>query len=165
MKPSFACRISHASLFTLLLALLTSCASYPISKSLRQQAKPLSLAQVAANPSAYTRTMVIWGGEVLNTVNDTNGGSIYVLALPLTPHERPEWGAPTTGRFIVRSKVFIEPEAFRRGRLITVAGEISGVETRPVQGIQYLYPVVAARELRLWLTPGLYDLYSYPAWD
>ncbi len=66
-----------------LLVTLSGCASYPVSKNLRQQAKPLTLAQVAANPGAYTGTIVIWGGRVIQTTNDANGGSLYVLQLPL----------------------------------------------------------------------------------
>ncbi|HWI57881.1 MAG TPA: Slp family lipoprotein, partial [Bacillota bacterium] len=124
------------------LAVLSGCASYPVSKELRRQAKPLTLPQVASNPSNYTGTIVIWGGKVIQTVNDTNGGSLYVLQLPLDCYGTPEQPGVSTGRFIARSKDFIDPEVFRKGRLITVAGEVVGTETEPVQKIRFLYPVI-----------------------
>jgi outer membrane lipoprotein len=152
-------------LLGVLLAALTGCASYPVSKSLRKQAKPLTVAEVAANPAAHAGTIVIWGGKVIKTVNNTNGGNIYVLALPLTCHEAPERYAVTTGRFIAHSRGFVDPEVFKKGRLITVAGEITGVAKEPLQEVQYVYPVVVTKELHLWYVPGpYYSYYNYPAW-
>ncbi len=162
MKAYAGIRRGLVGLFGILLAVCAGCASYPISKGLREQAKPLTVAQVASSPGAYSGTIVIWGGRVINTVNDTSGGRIYVLGLPLTRHEVPVWNGITTGRFVVRGQGFIDPEVFKAGRLITVAGEVTGVEKQPLQGIQYAYPVVASRELRLWVTPAEY--YYYPGW-
>jgi outer membrane lipoprotein len=145
-----------------MVAALTGCASSPVSKALKEQAKPVTLAQAAANPSAYTGTVVIWGGQIIQTLNDSNGGAIYVLALPLDHCDSPQSPAVSNGRFIARSQEFIDPEVFRKGRLITVAGEILGAETKPLQKVQYIYPVMAARELHLWVTPPPY--YYYPGW-
>lgn len=140
----------HILLLGALLVALSGCATYPVSTNLRKQAKPVALAMVSADPGAYKGTVVIWGGKVINTVNDTNGGVIYVLRLPLTRRERPERQAASSGRFIARSNGFIDPEVFKNGRLITVAGEIVGLQTEPLQKAQYPYPVVAIKELHLW---------------
>lgn len=162
MKTSLAVRSVQVSLLGLVLAALTGCVSYPISKSLRQQAQPLTVAQVAASPAAHTGTVVIWGGKVIKTVNSTNSGSIYVLGLPLTRDERPKRFGVTTGRFIAWSKGFIDPEVFRKGQLITVAGEITGARTEPLQGVRYSYPLVAIKELHLWYVAVPYYPYYYP---
>ncbi len=164
MKTCSVLGLVQGGLCGVILAGFTGCASYPISKTLRQQARPLTVAEVVANPSAHTGSVVIWGGSVIKTVNNTNGGSIYVLALPLTRHERPERLGVTTGRFIARSKGFIDPEVFKNGRLITIAGEITGVATKPLQGVRYSYPLVAIKELHLWYVPATYySTYYYPA--
>ncbi len=144
------------------LVALSGCASHAVSKALREQAQPVMLAQVTANPGAFTGTVVIWGGRVIRTVNNTNGGSIYVLNLPLRDGEQPVGRGVSTGRFIARSKGFIDPEVFRSGVLVTVAGRITGVETEPLQKLQYPYPVVDIEELHLWYGSPYY--YYYPYW-
>ncbi len=160
MKPITAIR---GLVLAVALVALSGCATYPISKNLREQAKPLTLAQVSTNLAAYTGTVVIWGGRVIQTVNDTNGGSIYVLKLPLTRDGRPQFHGVSTGRFIARSKGYVDPEEFRRGRLITVAGKVEGAVKEPVQKIEYTYPVVSIDELHLWhFVPEPY--YYYPDW-
>ena len=147
-----------------LLTGVSGCVSYPVSKSLRERAQPVALAQAAQNPNASKGTVVIWGGRIIQTVNDTNGSAIYVLELPLTRDERPVRHAVPRGRFIVRSSRFLDPEFFRAGRLITVAGEIAGVETHPLQKVQYVYPVLAAKELHVWYVPRPYPGGPWPGW-
>jgi outer membrane lipoprotein len=147
------------------LVALTGCASYPISKDLRKQARPLTLAQVAANPGAYTGTTVIWGGRIINTVNDTNGSALYVLQLPLTHDEWPLRHAVSSGRFIARSPEFLDPQVFKSGRLVTVAGAVAGVEIKPLQGIRYAYPIITSKQLHLWQrTPPYYYYPGYWGW-
>ena len=145
------------------LGLLSGCASYPISKGLRQEAKPLTLAQVNAHPHGYTDATVIWGGQIVTTVNSTNGGSIYVLKLPLNSDGRPSRYSISPGRFIAHRNGFIDPEIFRKGQLITVAGAITGVKTQPLQKSQYTYPVIGIEELHLWNRRPVTYYYS-PAW-
>jgi outer membrane lipoprotein len=45
-----------------------------------------------------------------------------------------------------------------------VGGEISGRETQPIGEIQYTYPVVQAKELKLWEQPVPYPPYYYDPW-
>lgn len=147
--------------------LFCGCASYPISQSLREEAKPVSSERVVSAPSSYIGTVVIWGGRVLTTVNDTNGATIYVLKLPLDHCERPKADKIYTGRFIIQTSSFVDPELFRGEKLITVAGEITGVKTEPFQKMHYTYPVLAIKELRIWRIghwyPGFWGWYG-PGW-
>ena len=154
------------------LAALTGCATSPISAPLRKEARNVTLTQEAQNPGAYKGTVVIWGGRVIQTVNETNGAVIYVLGLPLDGRDKPDPHAASLGRFIARSRGFIDPEVCGRGCLVTVAGEIEGQQTEPLQKVQYAYPVVTIRELHIWIkvrhhyhgyyqpAPGWY----YPGW-
>jgi outer membrane lipoprotein len=139
----------------------SGCVTYPISKDLRAQAKPVTLAQASASPAACTGTIVIWGGQVIQTVNDTNGGAIYVLELPLTSDERPVQHGVSAGRFIARSDKYIDPEVFKPGRLITVAGQLAGTATEPLQKTQYTYPMLSIKQLHLW--QSVRTVYYYPA--
>jgi outer membrane lipoprotein len=133
-----------------LLAALAGCATCPISTSLREKSRPVTLTQVLTSPEATRGTTVIWGGRIIQTVNDTNGAGVFVLALPLSHYEKPEPDANSEGRFIARSGQFLDPEIFRQGRLVTVAGTIAGVETRRIQKAQYPYPVLDVQQIYVW---------------
>jgi outer membrane lipoprotein len=161
--------------FVLSLAVLSGCASYPISENLRNQAEPLSLTQVKTNPKSTQGVVVIWGGRIINTTNTATGGEIYVLELPLARNERPNYNdTKSTGRFIVMSPEFLDPAAYPRGHLITVAGLTDGVRNERMQNILYRYPVLNIQQIHLWrqrsrdyyyydVSPGWYWGY-YPVW-
>ena len=147
-----------------LATLFCGCATYPFSKSIRDQAKPVTMAEVKAAPAEHTGSVVIWGGRVLQAVGSTNGSSLYVLKLPLKSSGEPDPYGVAAGRFIAQAKQFLDPELFTNGRLVTVAGEITGVKTEPLEHTQYTYPVVAIRELHSWpLAQPRYYYYS-PYW-
>ena len=158
------------------LALLSGCAS-PISENLRNQAEPLSLTQVRTNPKSTQGLVVIWGGRIINTTNTASGGEIYVLELPLARNERPNYNdTKSTGRFIVMSPEFLDPAAYPRGHLITVAGQTDGVRNERLQNILYKYPVLNVQQIHLWkqrsrdyyyydVSPGWYWGYNPVWWD
>lgn len=145
----------------LLVALLSGCASYPIAKNLREQAQPLTLTQVTANPKTTRGAMVIWGGRIIKTVNDTNGSAIYVLQRPLSRKEKPaDDDVFTGGRFIVISRESLDPATYPTGGLITVAGQLSGVRNERLQNTPYAYPMVDIKQVHLWATRQK-DFYYY----
>jgi len=145
------------------LVALSGCVTYPIAKNLQKQAQPLTLSQVVANPGACQGTVVIWGGRIIKTVNDVNRSAIYVLELPLDRSGEPVVDANTSGRFIASSKEFLDPEVYKQGQLITVAGTIAGLETQPVQKAKYNYPVVDIKQIHVWPVEQRH-YYYYPAW-
>ncbi|HEV2455533.1 MAG TPA: Slp family lipoprotein, partial [Verrucomicrobiae bacterium] len=154
----------------LLLALLAGCASYPISDQFRQQARQITLDQVRADPEGTRGKIVIWGGRIINVVNESKGSSIYILCLPYREDEQPIPYAPSPGRFIATSTGFLDPEMFPHGSLITVAGQLDGVRTEPLQHMQYPYPVLNIEETHIWHWEPeqyVYPYYGYygPDWD
>ena len=131
----------------------TGCMTYRISKDLRQQARTTEkagFAAIALDPAAFQGQVVIWGGHVIKTENDTNGTSIYVLQSPLNTWERPRSSVYSRGRFIARSSGFLDPEVHKPGTLVTIAGELTGTETHSVDNRPYAYPVVSIKELSMW---------------
>lgn len=163
--------------FGLGLVVLSGCANYPISENLRNQADPLTLTQVKVNPQATRDVVVIWGGRIINTINTTNGGEIYVLYLPLSSKEKPYANdTASTGRFIAHSPEFLDPAAYPRGHLITVAGRTQGVRNERLQRTLYRYPVLDIQQTHLWaerqsdyyyydVSPGWYWGYNPVWWD
>jgi outer membrane lipoprotein len=158
-------RFSKILLFGLLLLLLSGCA-YPISKELRQEAKESpTFPMILQNPTAYTGSVVIWGGSIIQTLNTNEGTSILVLETPLGYEEMPEGTRYSEGRFIARTPKYLDPEVYRPRRRITVAGEVIGREVRPLGDIQYVYPVIMIKEIHLWRKYRAYPYYWYgPGW-
>ncbi len=142
----------------LLLIFFSGC--LPISKQLRAQAdKTLTFRQVLQNPEAYKGKIVIWGGEVVETINQKDGTTlIIVLQRPLDWTQEPEFRR-SEGRFIVLAQGYIDPYVFSRGRRITVAGEIEGKKIMKLGELEYPYPVLLSKQLYLW---GQYYYYAYP---
>ena len=139
--------------------------SYPISHQLRHEAKTgPTFAMVLKDPTAYTGSIVLWGGKIIETITLNDGAEIFVLQTPLDYLERPEASRYSEGRFIARSSSFLDPEIYKNGRTVTLAGEIVGKEIRPLGKSQYTYPVVEIKELHLWYKRKAY-VYPYPYYD
>jgi outer membrane lipoprotein len=146
-------------LFGLFLLMISGCA-YPISKELRQEAtKDLTFSIVLQDPTAYIGSIVLWGGRIIETIPQTEGSEILVLETPLDYLEEPEADKYSQGRFIGKSSKLLDPEIYKKGKKITLAGEIIGKETRPLGKARYTYPVVMIKELYLWKKE---QAYIYP---
>jgi outer membrane lipoprotein len=87
---------------------------------------------------------------IIETRNTPEGTSIEVLQRPLDRQGRPLETDDTGGRFIIESPQFLDSAVYRPGKRISLVGEVSGQEVRPLGGIHYRYPVIAAKEIRLW---------------
>jgi outer membrane lipoprotein len=153
--------------FILCLIGITGCSTYPISKPLRERAratKEIGFDRIRENPDAYKGRVVIWGGKIIQTVNETNATSFYVLQTPLDRMEMPLPERFSRGRFIARSSGFLDPEIYRPGAWITMAGVLVGSETRPLGQTVYTYPLVALQEVYFWRPmPAVYAA-PYPVW-
>lgn len=152
----------YITVVVLSVMVVSGCASNPIAKNLREQSRPLTLNQVTANPKTTSGTIVIWGGRIIETVNNTNGGAIYVLQRPLRRGEKPvNDDIVTGGRFIAVSHEHLDPATFSSGRLITIAGRIIGVRNERVQNAYNLYPVVDVKQTYVWATRPKQQYYYY----
>ncbi len=143
-------RFYKCFLFAPFLFLIAGCA-YPISKELRQEAtKEVTFPMVLRNPTAYFGSIVIWGGKIIETQNVARGSELFVLETPLDYQEMPEAEKYSQGRFIARSSTFLDPEVYKKGKKITVAGEVIGKETKPLGKTAYTYPVILVKQIHLW---------------
>lgn len=141
-----------------------------ISEAVRVDSVPiLSFRDLRENPEPYRGKTVILGGELIETRNRPEGTTLLVLQRPLDSREKPALGDATGGRFKVRLSEYLDPVLFARGRKITVAGTVEGVETEKVGEAPYRYVLLESRELHLWpdgeavMHPYPYDPW-YPWW-
>jgi outer membrane lipoprotein len=167
-------KIIGLSIFVTLLT-GTGCTQYVISTPLREQAAlSPAFTTVRANPGKYIGYTVIWGGVIIETVNQPNHTTITILQTPLELYQVPKDPEQSQGRFIARVDGYLDREVYHKGRKVTVAGQISGQETLPIGEMQYTYPVVKVQEIYLWRSVAPYyrpyyrQYYwgwgSYPAW-
>jgi outer membrane lipoprotein len=159
-KSSCPIRASFFIFGVLLFIILQGC--LPISKQLRAQAdKTLTFQQVFQNPEANKGEIVIWGGDVVETINQKDGTTlIVVLQRPLDWMEEPKIQR-SEGRFIILVEGYVDPYVFRKGRRITVAGEILGRKAMRLGELEYPYPLLLSKQIYLW-GEYYYNPYPYP---
>ncbi|MDA8172361.1 MAG: Slp family lipoprotein [Nitrospiraceae bacterium] len=151
-----------------ILIFISSCAA-PISKRYRQEATPnVTFPLVFQDPAAYKGSIVIWGGVIIRTVNLKNGSELFILETPLGSREKPKGSDYARGRFIAISSSYLDSLVYRRGRKVTLAGEVAGErEIVSLKGKQsYTYPVVMIKDIHLWKRarawyPAYYPPYYY----
>ncbi|MEJ2695912.1 MAG: Slp family lipoprotein [Candidatus Sulfobium sp.] len=147
------------------LILICGC-SYPISKAIRSEAtEDLTFSMVLADPAMYRGAVVIWGGIVMRTINHPHSTELVVLETPLGYWETPKGRKYTRGRFIARTSKFLEPEIYKKGTRITVAGEIEGQELKTAKGVPYAYPVIKIIEIHWWKKKPWYPQTYYYGYD
>jgi outer membrane lipoprotein len=155
-------------LFIGLICWLTSCA-HVISSGMREHARSdLAFSAVLANPEAYEGETVIWGGKVIDTLNEEGLTLIKTLQIPIDFTGMPEDEEMSQGRFMARVQGYADPEIYRKGRMLTLAGKISGKRIEPLGEMEYAYPLVDIKEIYLWKQysgpyPPPYRYWGYPS--
>jgi outer membrane lipoprotein len=99
---------------------------------------------------------VRWGGEILNVDTRADQTCFEILARELDSTARPIRRDPSDGRFIACRNGFYDPEEFKKGRSITIVGQLNGTENGKVGEFNYTYPRVAAEAIYLWPERPLY---------
>src|SRR5512134_3368742 len=121
---------------------------------LRTVDRVLSLERLRSDTERYRGTVVMFGGMIVDVKNTTEGTFIEVLQQPLDRRGRPERTDQTEGRFLARSGEYLDSAVYLAGRDITIVGEVSGERTLRLGEIDYRYPVITIRDLRLWEPSG-----------
>lgn len=159
----------YSWLVLVLAGLLSSCAP-TIAPALRQQLdRDLSFAQLAANPESFKGKVVLLGGTIIQTSPKPGETEIEVLEKPLDYFDEPKDTDASGGRFLVRIDGFLDPAVYRQNRKITVVGEVLGKEVRPLGSLAYTYPVLQAKQLKLWppriAAPPPWPYWGPPYWS
>jgi outer membrane lipoprotein len=145
-----------------LIFLLSGCA-HVISKDLRVKADPhLTLSQVRQNPDGFKGKMVIWGGEIIETINQRDATTqIEIYQKPLGWRGEPKDVGLSEGRFLILVDRYLDPYVFKPGSKVTVMGEILGAKTKLLGEMDYRYPLLSSKQVYLWPE---YVYYPYPTY-
>ena len=126
---------------------LSGCAGVP----LKPPGPYADLTPEGAVRTDYVGARVRWGGELIETEPQAERTCFVVLALPLYAGGEPRGSrSRSLGRFVACSAGFYDPALYAKGRLITIAGDITRFETRKVGGYAYRMPVLEAGAPHLW---------------
>lgn len=145
-------------------ALASGCASTAFPPELtRSVNRTLTVAELRSDPRAHRGAHVILGGEIVGTVPKPGETEITVVSRRLGGGDIPERSDRTEGRFLVRSRDFLDPAIYAPGRLLTVLGTVSGNEERRVGDLPYAYPIISAERIKLWPKEGPWLGGEYPS--
>ena len=141
----------------------------------------ITYVQLKDSPDTYHGQPVTLGGKVLGAKRLKEGTRIEILQLPLDSSLKPTRELRTSqGRFVAMKKEFLDPATIPPGTFITVSGHAAGSITMPLDEMDYQFPVVEIKNLRVWpveeegparlrpypyLVPGPYwGPYWHPFW-
>ena len=110
-------------------------------------------AQTVAEGQKAVGTRVLWGGMIINTNNLPQGTEVEILAYPLAPSQRPDIDKAPLGRFIASSSEYLESVDYAQGRMITLAGPITGTREGKIGETHYVYPVLEPEAGHIYLWP------------
>ncbi|MGE3153850.1 MAG: Slp family lipoprotein [Nitrospiraceae bacterium] len=143
--------------------------------------RTITFPQLIEMPDSYRGHVVMFGGEVLSAKRLKTGTRVEVLQLPLGDRYEPSPDRMATqGRFFALETKPVDPAALPPGTRVTVVGEASGSTTLPLDEIEYVYPLLTIRQIRVWspptevrylnqpVYPGYYNFWGpygrYPWW-
>ncbi len=138
------------ALAVVLLSSLAGCGG-PFSESTVEAAKDQpSFGALRQDPAAYKNRLVIFGGKIAQIQNQKNATVLEIVQRPLGGDERPSSTNQSGGRFLAVTPKFLDPSIYKRGREVTVAGRVSGIQPGTIGKRSYSYPVVSISQIHLW---------------
>ncbi len=140
-----------ALLLIVLAAALSGCGSVMSEGVLKKVDRGLTLDIVHAKPDAYTGRNVLWGGIIISSENMEDFTEIEVLETGLFSDDTPESESQSVskGRFLIKAEKYLDTAVFKPAKRVTVAGVLKGALTKKIGKMDYIYPVVAPLELKL----------------
>ncbi len=121
----------------------------------------VSGADLIREPERYLGDTVVVGGVILMVWNRPGQSELEILERPLE-REEPAITDHSAGRFLIHSREFLDPAVFAVGRRVTVVGTVGTDVERKIGDVDYRYPVVESRVLKLWPLETAPRYYGYP---
>jgi len=146
----------------LLLSLFLSGCAHVISEDiLKGVDKEISFEELLEDPDKYQGKIVLLGGVIVKTENKQHGTILEIYQTELDSYGRPINTDVSQGRFLALYEEFLDSEIYRKGRRVTVAGVVRGVEVMKLGEIDYHYPYLLLQEIHLWKDEQRCEIASY----
>ncbi len=133
--------------FALVVLGLGACATPPLLPP--DPIGPQVTPRAAAAVMGPLPTEQLWGGVIVGLQNRPDYTRIEVVSYPLRRQE-PLTERMTNGRFLLEVPGFLDPLDHRSGRRITARGPVVRTEAGRIGEVDYVFPVMDAREYHLW---------------
>lgn len=134
----------------LLLLGLSGCAGVFPKEIMRECDVDISFPQLILHSERYKGRKVLLGGVILATSHLRGETIMEVLQTPLNWRKAPKDVDQSEGRFFIVLTGFLDSAIYRRGRRITVVGEVLGTRVQVLDEIDYPYPLISMDKLFLW---------------
>lgn len=145
--------------FLALMLLVPACGGVLSREALYRVNNELDYAQVKADPQAHEGVVLLLGGKIVENRATQGGSDLEVLRYTLGGRDMPRDPDEVSGRFMAKASRFLDPAIYEKGRLVTLAGALTGTETRSIGERPFVYLVFRIEEIYLWPEP--YRSYPY----
>ncbi|GAB6059981.1 Slp family lipoprotein [Desulfonatronum parangueonense] len=152
-------------------AFLGGC-THAVSPALLNMAdRNLTFAELRQHPQAHQGKVVVLGGVIVQVLHSDEGSLLEVYQTRTNHLGEPVDLDISGGRFMVYHPTVLEPEIYRKGRRVTVAGRVIGQMVGDMGNLEYRYPYIEALEIQLWSErpqprhDPYYDPFYGPFWD
>lgn len=129
--------------------LLSGCAHVMSEENLKLADQTISYEVMSSNPDVYVGRTVLVGGIVAGVKSSGDVAMLEVAQLELLKNGVPDEDSGSGGRFLALSSELIDPVIYRIGMLVTIIGEIKGKRVQKLESVDYPYPLISVKELRL----------------
>ncbi len=132
------------------LILVAGCAPVIPQNILSTVDKDLAFSDLIKNTDAHAGKTILLGGEIISVENLETTTVVEVLQEATNRRGKPVGADTSEGRFLAVFKGFKDPAVYSKGKLLTVAGVVKGVETKKLGKSDYRYPVIGETAHYLW---------------
>lgn len=136
-----------------LIGFLGGCAHVMSEAGLAGVDRSIPYAEIKKNPETLVGKSVLVGGIIADTRSSGDMMQLEVAQLELLSNGVPDELSHSGGRFLVVSGELLDPVFYRPGSFVTVIGEIKGQRIQKLGGADYRYPLISAKEIRLFREP------------
>ncbi len=150
---------------------LFACAPVLNRDLMDQGLRDVPLSSVRQTPDAYKGKLFILGGIIVDTKLTEKGTQIEALYAPVDKLGYLKELKHLEGRFLAiypRDRGFLDPLIYKKGRQITLAGELLETRKAKLDEVEYTYPVFEVKQIYLWeeqrdyyYAPYYYPYYPY----
>ncbi|HIJ80162.1 MAG TPA: hypothetical protein HPP76_00470 [Desulfuromonadales bacterium] len=125
------------------------CAHVMSETGLKLADRSIRYEQLKKNPDALVGKLALTGGVIVGTRSSGDMLFLEVAQLELFANGVPDESSLSGGRFLAVSSELLDPVIYRPGRFVTIIGEIKGRKIQKLESVDYPYPLISVKEIRL----------------
>ncbi len=128
---------------------LAGCAHVMSEAGLKLVDSSVNYTELSRNPEIHSGKRVMIGGIIAGTRSSGDVIMLEVTQLELLNNGVPDETSTSGGRFLAISSELIDPLIYRPGNLVTIIGEVKGKKIQKLESVDYPYPLISVKELRM----------------